>query len=76
MLTWMHAYMLACLHVYMRTLLQVYLLAWLHAYCLNDGMVHAYRQREQLICGEFSTSAYRQQAQLRPKDTMTSLNDC
>ena len=92
MLTCLHAYMLTYLHVYVLACLRTYTFerwhdsclpsckfTYSHGYmlvCLNVGMIHAYRQRAQLICGEFSTSAYRQRVQLRPKHTMTSLNHC
>ena len=66
--------MLTCLHVYMLTFLQFYYSPGYMLVCMNVGMIHAYRQRAQFLCGEFSTSDYRHQAQLRPKVTMTSLN--
>ena len=48
LLTCLHAYMLTCLPTCMFTYSHVYMLV-----CLNVGMIHAYRQGAQLICGDF-----------------------
>ena len=64
MLTYLHVYVLACLRTYTferwhDSCLHAFMLTCLHAYmyshgymlvCLNVGMIHAYRQRAQLIC--------------------------
>ena len=59
----LHAYVLTCLHAYMLRCLPTYMYERWQDSCLHGCMLPMV-ETNLLICGEYSTPAYRQQAHL------------